>query len=504
MSALVQNIVNDTVTSWIRFFVSASVAFVLTPLMIRELGVVDYGLWTLVFSVLGFLEMIDFGFYNAVIKYVSKCGALKDAEKINEILSTLFFTFVLLALVGMTIVGILALFFNQALGIPPELQNKSLGVLGILGARSLLFGLPLSLFRGVLFGERKITLSNFIGSVSILLYWLIATWVLKSGGGVISLAVVNLLQLVVEHVIYLFCSFYFLENLKISWSVVNFGFIKEAASFSIMQFLGNTSSLLTMRAAPIIIQLFLTLPFVTLYSLPLKVVSYLYIFIKHFTNVLGPLTARLHAQGKKEEIRELFLHSLKAIFAIGAGIVVGGSIFARDFLVLWVGKEFEDASIVFILLLVSLGVNLLQILCCQILSMAERHKELIPVFIWSSLINVILSVVLIIPFGINGVAFANLLSAIVGAWLSWRPLHEDYKVGIRDVLHWGLLPVLLPTFILVLAAGLLKGNFEITGFFTLAWMSALLGILFLFVYWKYSLKSAEKNMIIASFANYIK
>jgi len=51
------------------------VGLLYTPYMLRMLGQNDYGLYSLVASVIAYLTILDFGFGNAIIRYTAKFRA---------------------------------------------------------------------------------------------------------------------------------------------------------------------------------------------------------------------------------------------------------------------------------------------------------------------------------------------------------------------------------------------------------------------------------------------
>lgn len=50
-----------------------------TPYMLRMMGQEEYGLYSLVASVVSYLTMLDFGFGNAIVRYTNLYNAMVDA-----------------------------------------------------------------------------------------------------------------------------------------------------------------------------------------------------------------------------------------------------------------------------------------------------------------------------------------------------------------------------------------------------------------------------------------
>lgn len=56
------------------------VGLLYTPFMLRCLGQNEYGLYSLVASVIAYLTILDFGFGNAIIRYTAKFRAEGKAQ----------------------------------------------------------------------------------------------------------------------------------------------------------------------------------------------------------------------------------------------------------------------------------------------------------------------------------------------------------------------------------------------------------------------------------------
>ena len=85
-------------------------SFLLTPFFINELGSTHYGLWLLVLSILGWFNVVDLGFPQAVGRQIVQALELNDKKRVNVIFSTgiVLFTvlggFSVLILIGLTTV----------------------------------------------------------------------------------------------------------------------------------------------------------------------------------------------------------------------------------------------------------------------------------------------------------------------------------------------------------------------------------------------------------------
>ena len=70
------------ILSYLTLALSNIIALVYTPFMLRMMGQSEYGLYSLVASVVAYLTIMDFGFGNAIVRYTAKYRAeLKQNEQ---------------------------------------------------------------------------------------------------------------------------------------------------------------------------------------------------------------------------------------------------------------------------------------------------------------------------------------------------------------------------------------------------------------------------------------
>jgi O-antigen/teichoic acid export membrane protein len=403
----------NALTNYGRFAIAIIVFFLLTPFIIDKLGPDDFGLWSLIFSVIGFLGQLDLGFGTAVVKYVAECKGAGDVERRNQLLSTLAIVYFALAVIAAAGVVALSLFFDRIFAIPADQQDKALRVLWIIATRAVVLNLPLSLFKGILFGEQKIHLLNLVQAVSTILYGLAAWFILDHGFGLITLAWVNLGAMVIEHIAYVFLAYIYVRDLKISFSMVRGEFLKEAFSFSLFTFIVSVSALILLRTDPIIVKLFLPLSAVAVYAVALKISEYSHLLTKQFINVLSPLVAELKGSGEDEKIRFLLVNVTKFALVPAAVLTVAGYALGREAIVFWVGPKFSGSWPVLALLMTAMMLAVPQMVASNVLTMTGHHKFTAYAAIASMFINIGLSLALVRPLNLVGVALGTLVATVI-------------------------------------------------------------------------------------------
>ena len=98
------------ILSYLSIIISTIVQLLYTPLLIRMLGQSEYGLYSLVASIIGYLTILDLGFGNAIVVYTAKYRAQGKKEKEKKLHGMFKMIFYVIGIITM-ILGLI-LFFN--------------------------------------------------------------------------------------------------------------------------------------------------------------------------------------------------------------------------------------------------------------------------------------------------------------------------------------------------------------------------------------------------------
>lgn len=473
------------------------VSFWFIPFIIKNLGSDMYGLWTLSFSIIGFFSLLDFGFGLGVVKWTGETRASGEIEYRNHILSTVFFVYVLIAIGGMLILSGFAVFYGRLFDIPQEFQSIGITILLILGIRSLLIQIPLSLFKGVLFGEQRIFLINIIQIIGTVIYAGSAYVALSQGRGVVWLAIINCASFLVENLLYLIFSYTKVKGLKLAIRFVRKKHLLEAMSFSFYSFLTTIAGLVLFQTDVIIIQLTLNLTLVGIYSVAIKITEYSFLLSKQLVNVLTPLISELKQNKEEDSIRYLLTTLSKYIMATGVILTATIYVFGQDLLMFWVGPDFVEATIPLMLLMTSFMLTIPELVASNVLTMTGYHAFTAKVSISSIVVNIVTSLLLVKPLGLTGIALGTLASTVVNnVGFTLIKASQTYAFPYRRYLTQVFAPAMLPGVVLVGIGFGLRYLFPVVSVWDMILKAVPGGIAYLVLFWAFSLEKSMKKKIL--------
>ena len=95
---------------YIALVTDMAIGLLMLPFNLAHLGAGDYGLWVLLGSLTIHFSVFDLGFSGAMVRFIAQYRATSNARALNEIVSTMCFTF---AAIGLLVyAGVAAVAFN--------------------------------------------------------------------------------------------------------------------------------------------------------------------------------------------------------------------------------------------------------------------------------------------------------------------------------------------------------------------------------------------------------
>ena len=213
------------------------VGLLYTPYMLRMMGQNEYGLYSLVASIISYLTVLDCGFGNAIIRYTAKFRA---EHKIQEQYEMFGMFMVLYSVIGMVSFCIgMILYFNVDAIFKSTLSNKELSearIMILLMVFNVAFTFPMSIYGSIINAYEHFIFPRTINIIRIFLNTAIMVILLKYGYKAVAMVVVqtvfNILTLILN---YIYCKYKLKTKLifaKFKWS-----FLKEVSLYSFWIFL---------------------------------------------------------------------------------------------------------------------------------------------------------------------------------------------------------------------------------------------------------------------------
>lgn len=439
-------ILKNTAANYVQQFVAVAVFMLLTPFAARQLGTEQFGLWSLMWSMVGVLGLIDMGVSSATVKFIADARGRQAPERVSQLCSTFFWVQSTLALCVMGIAAMIMPFLATIFNIPDHFVRTGVIVFGILSFR-VASGMPFGLFAGLLTAHRRQAYASYAKAGGVLAYGVCVFFALKRQPTAITLATCNILVHVVANALIVLLACRTVPDFSIRPSKFSRGLVKEISSFSGAAFMVQVSSLLYTRVDTFIIQRILALASVARYSVAMQTVSRGSRFCYQLNSALIPLVAEMKGADDQQAIRLVLRKATKLNAALTTPLMGGLIWLTGDLIHSWMGPEFASSILPLRLLAGAAWIDAICSVSATVLTMTGHQKTMARLTIAAQLLNVGLTLMLIRHFGIGGVAFASLVagatSSIVTLGYTVRVLHispwRTYGPALASALPFGMM-----------------------------------------------------------------
>lgn len=172
---------------------------------------------------------------------------------------------------------------------------------------------------------------------------------------------------------------------------------------------------------------------VGLYSAAYKIINMLVLFVSIIFSPIYPVLVELIAQNKTDKLNKLLSTVSKVILMSILPITVGGILLSGNLISLLFGKSYEGATQAFCILLLYTILLYFREIYGYTLSTSGSQKIYMYIVSVSSSINIMANYFLIPRFGINGAAFATLMSEVINLIFMGIMAHRKVEFHIRNV-----------------------------------------------------------------------
>jgi len=335
-------IARNTVYNLIGYLSPIPVALITIPILVRGLGNDRFGVLAIAWMVIGYFTLFDMGIGRATTKFVAEYMARGEFHRIRKLVTTSLILLLLFGIVAGALVALLAPWMiNSLLNIPPHLIEESRSAFYLL-AVSIPIVLLITGIRGVLEAQQKFAIINAIKIPSSLATLLVPLMVLPFSKNLFPI----IGMLVVSKVLSLgFYSYYCRKNLEKTTD-------KSETGGSFMVILLRYGGWLTISnlVGPMMGNLdrffigsILTMTAVTYYVTSYDMITRCFVIPIGILGVIFPAFSAFAAADKQKLIR-LYKQALKYILIVMTPLVIAVIVYARPFLLIWLGQDFAEQS----------------------------------------------------------------------------------------------------------------------------------------------------------------
>jgi O-antigen/teichoic acid export membrane protein len=416
-------------SSWntVAQIVPLIINIILTPYVIDGLGKPAFGLFILSTSIADFLGTFDGGFYSSAQRYFSIYAGRNDNRATGRLFLSLSMAVLGLGAIMATILTVAAPVLIGFFRVPVALRADGefiLRVLGIVIALELLRGV----FAGIINARQRFSVTSGTTITQYLIYTGIVIATLRYHWGLHGIALALLAQAAVSTAILGLAASRYLARSDLRFMPRRE--ITEFLRYSSRAQVSGLSDLINLQSDSLIVGGFINLSSVALYNSGRNFATQMRSLP---WNAIAPAATSLgHTYGEQgaeavlvqfRRLQRLWVQACSGWIAVGAAAAYFG-------VTRWLPAGYRLAGVVAVVLLIGYAFRLwagMMTVFCQ----TTGHPELEARYgVVSVVVNLVLTLALVVPFGVLGVVAATALGQLVGSIYLLRVVRSRLSADI--------------------------------------------------------------------------
>lgn len=472
-----------------------------TPYMLRMLGQSEYGLYSLVASVISYLTVLDLGIGNAIVRYTAKYRAEGKTTEQYEMFGMFLVLYIVIGVItlfaGAGLYTNLDYFFKDTMTIE-EIDKARIMMLFLIFNLAVTF--PMSIFGSIINAYEHFVFPKVINISRTLLNTAVMICLLELGYKAVTMVVVqtifNLLTLIIN---FIYCKYRL--HIKIFIHKFDWKFLKEVALYSFWILLNVIMDRIYWNTGQFVLGAVVGTTAVAVFAIAIQLQHMYMNFSTAVTGLFLPkVTGMVTRNNNHKEISDLFIRTGRIQYIVMAMILSGFIVFGQQFISIWAGPEYDEAYIMTVLFFISLLPPLIQNLGITILQARNQMKFRSLLYIVIATLSLILQIILAKLYGGIGCTTAIAGALILGQGIIMN-IYYYKKQGLDILNFWGeiikmsFVPAILSCVTIFI---LHYFNIKLNTYSSLLFAITIFILTYIPLFYHFSMNAYERNFIINS------
>lgn len=422
--------------NYVVILLNIAVGLLYTPYMLRMMGQSEYGLYSLVASVIAYLTVLDLGLGNAVIRYTAKFRAEGKTKEQYEMFGMFLVLYSIISVVAL--IGGMGLYLNVDTmfgSTMTEMELSRARIMMLILVFNLVFTFPMSIFSSIMSAYERFVFPRTINIIRVILNTAVMIALLEMGYKAVAMVILqtifNLATLLIN---FIYCKYKL--QIQIRFAKFQWDFLREVAIYSFWIFLNVIMDRVYWSTGQFILGIVAGTAAIAVFAVAIQLHAMYMHFSSAISSVFLPkVTGMVALRNDNEEISNLFIKTGRIQNIVMAMILFGFITFGRSFIELWAGPEYKEAYIITCLFFISLYIPLIQNLGITILQARNQMKFRSLLYIVIAAVALVLQYYFAKLWGGIGCAIAIAGALFVGQGIIMN-IYYTIKQGINISRFW--------------------------------------------------------------------
>ena len=441
------------ILSYLLIVIDIVVGILFIPFLLKTLGDSEYGIYKLMHSTASYLSVLDFGIGGTITRYVVKFRTRKERHEEENFLAMGFLIYGILSLLVILLATGITFIIPKMYAVSiPASQFKYAQTIFMLICAHTAVALFNHAFNGLLLAYEKYTYQKITSIVKILLRVGLLIALVSSIKSAMLIAIVDLVLSVLLVVInYIFCT----KNLKCKIKLHGWDWplAKEAGVFTLAILLQSIINQFNSNVDNVVLGIYVSTAVISMYSLVLQLFNMYSSLSTAVSSIYLPsLSKAVFAGESDDQITERIIKPSRIQLVILLLALSGFLLFGRHFIEVWVGAGYMQVYMLSCIILTTATIELSQNTITAILKAKNKLHGKTFILAGSTLVNIILTFVLVPKLGALGATIGTAFSLVFGYGVALN-LYYHFKININMKTYYkktykGILPAAIVACIL--------------------------------------------------------
>lgn len=427
-----KTIAKNTLFLYFRMFLIMGVTLYTSRVVLQQLGVSDYGIYSLVGGIVAMLGFFNAAMSSATQRYLSFDIGRGDEIGLHKTFSATLTIHFLIAILALILAETLGLWYINYKMVFPEDRLYAVNIVYQFSVLTFLFSIIQVPYNALIIARERMKVYAYVSILEAILKLGIVFFLVLGND---KLILYSILTFMVAFVIRLMYQVYCRKQFKESKYRFEYDkdYYKELLAYSGWNLFGNFAAVARGQGVNMVLNLFFGTVVNAAYGIAMQVQAAVQLFINNFQMAANPQIIKLYASDDKEKMFALVFQSSKFSFFLML-ILIGPLFFNMDYLLLvWLGEVPSSTKVFCQLVLVMVLIDSLSgalMTAIQATGDIKMYQVVVGVLIF---MNLPFSYILLQWYSLpsESVFIVGILISIIS--LVFRIYFAEYKVSLSSI-----------------------------------------------------------------------
>lgn len=421
------------ILSYVNIIATILVGLIYTPMVLRLLGQAEYGLYSLIGSVVGYLSVLDMGLGDTIVRYTAKNRADGTKEEEAELNGFFLFVYSIIGLIALGVGLVLYLNIENLFGRTLDAgEMHRARIMMILLIFNFALSFPLSIFSSIMNAYEQFVFLRATNILRVLLNPLLVIPFLFWGYGSVMMVVVSTVlnfACLLSNMVYCF------ERLHVRFARGHFDhlFLYEIAGYSFFIFLNAIMDKVYWASGQFVLGIVSGTLQVAVYAIAMQFMMMFMNFSGAISGVVLPKVTMMVAKHiSTDELTDLMIRIGRLQLLVVGYIFVMFVLVGRQFIYLWAGDGYLSAYPMIVILMAAMLIPLIQNVGISILKAMNLNRYRMTAYTICAFICLMVSFPMASKFGGLGCAVTTAVSLLISTGIIMNRYYAKViHLGIR-------------------------------------------------------------------------